>query len=487
LIPAARKLPHMADENPAGPAQGGGLRARRLVHRVVNTGVFWYWGTNALRLGSGFLLFPLLWRLLTTEELGFYYILMQLMGAVVLLDLGLSVSINRFVSYAMGGAKEFVALGLPSGPPASGQPNYQLVWRLLHTSRRLYGWMALLFFLVLGGVGTALVSLRVDEAPNPALAWLAWVIALASATYEMYSGWWNTFLRSINEVIPGARYACFGYGLRLVLAGLLLLAGVGLLSVPIACGVSSLVIRHLSRRLCLKKLTPHADPVATQEEMRTLLRILWPTSWRAGLQFSTSYFGALAGTFILVKVFRLAGNAEYGLSLQIAGLIQAMSQTWVSVKWPVIGQLRAQHDLAALRRLLRPRVQLLTLTFVLMAACAWAFGQPLLHWIGSNKKMLPHGWFAVLLVNAFLEVHIVFWTTLLSLENRIPSLWPVVITTVAGLGLVVALVQFTSLGLASFVVAPLLAGSVFNYWYWPYAGARSLDTTWLRFMFGRNF
>ena len=44
------------------------------------------------------------------------------------------------------------------------------------------------------------------------------------------------------------------------------------------------------------------------------------------------------------------------------------------------------------------------------------------------------------------------------------------------------LINVTDLKVGSLVAAPLVAGAIFNYWYWPKAGARSLHTTWLRFM-----
>ena len=47
---------------------------------------------------------------------------------------------------------------------------------------------------------------------------------------------------------------------------------------------------------------------------------------------------------------------------------------------------------------------------------------------------------------------------------------------------VMLLINVTDLKVGALVAAPLVAGAIFNYWYWPKAGARSLHTTWLRFM-----
>jgi hypothetical protein len=346
--------------------------------------------------------------------------------------------------------------------------------------------MALLLLVLLGLAGTWLVSLRVAETSHPSTAWFAWGITLIGAAFEVYSGWWNAFLRATNQVVPAGRIFFLGYAVRLALACAFLLAGAGLLSIPIAILASSALIRAPSRRACLDLMSGHPQPLPAREEVISLVGKLWPTSWRAGLQLSTTCIAGLVNTFVIVQVFHLSGNAEYGLSLQIASFINAMSQVWVAVKWPLVGQLRARHDHAALRRLLQPRVRLMTLTFFVLAVAAYFVGPQALRWIGSGKRILPPLWFLLLLVNTFLECQFAFWTTMFSMENRIPSLWPTVITTSVSLITAVVLVHVTRLGLGCFVLAPLACGSVFNYWYWALVGARNLKTNWLRFTFSRN-
>ncbi len=217
--------------------------------------------------------------------------------------------------------------------------------------------------------------------------------------------------------------------------------------------------------------------------LNPLLAILWPTSWRTGLQYFSSYFTTYVNVLICSQVFGLTANAEYGLSVQVIQLAQGMSLVWSQVKWPQVGQYRTRNDVGGLRRMLRPRVWLQIGTFIILAASAIGFGPVFLEWLSTDKRMLPTVWLVVLGSNSFLEMQFTFWTTLLSMENRIPSLWPTVATNVFSLGLVLSLIHWTSLGLGAFVIGPLAAGVLFNYWYWLIAGARSLETSWSRFMF----
>src|ERR1043166_4412757 len=168
-------------------------------------------------------------------------------------------------------------------------------------------------------------------------------------------------------------------------------------------------------------------------------------------------------------------------------MIRSMSAVWTAVKWPLIGQMRSRRQVDRIRDLLWPRVWLQSLTFVLLAGIAVSAGPPLLAIWGSGKSVLPSGWLSLLALFVFLEMQFAFWTQLLTTENRVPSLWATVITYPVGVGVAWFLSQATSVGIGAFVLGPFLAGCLFNYWYWPIAGARSLQTNWAKFVFTRPY
>jgi len=195
------------------------------------------------------------------------------------------------------------------------------------------------------------------------------------------------------------------------------------------------------------------------------------------------YLSATAIAYIGSSRFGLAAFGRYGLSLQIMTIIHLMAGVWTSVKWPFVAQLRSQHKFDQLRALLRLRFWLQNLTFVVLAGIAIWAGQPMLDLWGTGKKLLPEPWFTLLGTLTLFEMQFAFWTYLLSTENRVPSLWATVITYPVGVALVVLLLEASSFGLGALVLGPFVAGCLFNYWFWPAVGARSLQTTWFRFMF----
>jgi hypothetical protein len=401
---------------------------------------------------------------------------------VPLVDFGFSPTIGRFVSYAIGGAEAILPRGVAK-PGTSTAPNYELLWQLLFTTQRLYRLLMLALVVVLGAWGTYVVELRIHETTSPLLTRLAWGMTLVSALFDIYAGWWGVFLCSMNDVRTAMRLGVVGMAVRLVLASALLLGGGGLLSLPVGSFCGSLIARSLIRRRCLDKLRVHPPPAKV--ELKQNLKIIWPNSWRLGLQVFGGYLTVNANTAICLHVLGLAANARYGLSVQLMSIITGMAAVWTSVKWPMVGQYLARHDTLAVQRVLWPRIWLQTLTFLLMAGGLVLCGPQLLVWFGNHKTMLPSGWLALLMLTSLLEMQLSFWTTLIFAGNRLPYLWPSVASNVLSLGLSLALIHFTALGLGALVLGPPLAGSLFNYWYWPPYGARTLNTTLTRFLFTR--
>jgi hypothetical protein len=193
-----------------------------------------------------------------------------------------------------------------------------------------------------------------------------------------------------------------------------------------------------------------------------------------------------ANTAICLHSLGLLANAQYGLSVQLLNVIAGMAGVWTAVKWPIVAQYHARHDYPAVQRILRPRVWLQSLSFLSMAVVLLLFGPFLLAHFGSGKKVLPPEWFALLALGSFLDMHLGFWTTVIFIGNRLPFLWPVIAGNTLSLAFSLALVHFTPLGLGALVLGPLLAGSLFNYWYWPPYACRSIGTSLFQLLFTRR-
>lgn len=451
----------------------------QLARRLAGSAVAWSWAFNFLRLASGLLLLPLLLKLLPKPDLGMYYLFLSLNALNAVLDLGFSPTLGRFVNYAMGGATRLSAHGVERSATA-GKPNLPLLWELLHMSKVLYGLIALAVLLLLGSFGSFMVAQKVAETSAPGVTWLAWGISILAVATEAYFHLWNIFLRNMNEVLAAMRIGVAAYAVRVALACGLLLAGGGLLALPVASVLSVIVIAAGSRRGCLRILAACVPPAVV--DWRTHFRTLWPNSWRLGLYFGGAYLSTNANVLLCSKVFGLEANAEYGLSVQVVGIINGLAAVWTMVKWPLLGQHIARHEVEPQRRIFWPRVWLQLVTFAALALAAMALGPWLIRFIGSDKQMLAQPWLALLLLNGLLDAHCSAWNTLIAMGNRLPMLWPSLATNAAGLALNLAIIQVWPGVPGLLAVGPPLAGLAFNYWHWPGAGARTLQLSFREFV-----
>lgn len=450
-----------------------------LARRLAGSAVFWSWIFNFLRMASGLLLLPLLLRVLSKPDLGMYYVFLSLNAVVALFDLCFSPGIGRFVTYAMGGATRLAAEGLAAEPP-KGEPNYPLLRELLQTARVLYGYLSVGALVLVGVFGSWLIWQKVGETSSPGFTWLAWAVNLAAVTAETYFSVWNTFLRNMNQVLAAMRIAVLAYAARLALACALLLLGGGLLALPAASFATCFIIRNLSRRGCLRALS--SCPAPRSVDWRAHLRTLWPNSWRLGLYFTGAYLSTNANVLLCTARFGLEANAQYGLSLQVINVCAGLAMMWTMVKWPLIGQLIARRETESLRAVFWPRLWLHLGTLVVLAGAAIVLGPGFIRFIGSDKQMLPLLWLVLMGLNSLLEQHCSAWNSLIAMGNRLPMLWPSLATNAAGLGLNLLVITFPGAEAGFLVLGPLLAGLVFNYWYWPRYGARTLGMTWWQFV-----
>ena len=126
---------------------------------------------------------------------------------------------------------------------------------------------------------------------------------VVATVLNVYSSWAPVFLRGMDEVLISVRITVLVSVVRFVLAVVLLLAGAGLMSLPLGDLTGSLIQQIISRRTCLRRLGRQLIPAKV--DVLQKLRILWPNSWRLGLLSLGGYLTVNANMTICLKVFEI--------------------------------------------------------------------------------------------------------------------------------------------------------------------------------------
>ena len=117
------------------------------------------------------------------------------------------------------------------------------------------------------------------------------------------------------------------------------MAGLGLIALVLGFLVLNFSCRWLARRDVLSVI-----PAAAFTDAQPITwRELWPMTWRSGMASWGSFLCIQNTTLICSFITDLNTTASYGFSLQLALLLHGFSANWVSVKLPLISNLRIQR------------------------------------------------------------------------------------------------------------------------------------------------
>ncbi len=450
---------------------------KALIQRSWNSAVLWSWLNTLLRVGSAVVVIPLAARIIPRAELGLWYVFLAMGTLSALLEMGFRNAVSMNASFLWAGAAELKPMGLPD-LPANPMPRPIRMASLVATFTRFYRIVALAILALLWTAGTAWIihqTQSFEDRFSLRLAWMAYALAFA---VNFSGGVWAALLGGINRIRAAQQSQMIAAlaGLTITAAGLLL--DWNLWALVSGQALTGWLTWTLVRRRFLAAVP--GLPLRGQPFDRALIRTLWPMAWRSGVGGLSVFLIAQANTLICSAFLDLRATATYGLSMQLAGTLAAVSAIWVQVKIPVFAQLRIADGNAAVARLFARRILFFAATFALGAAALLAFGARALDWAGSRTPLLPHLLFGALLLVVFLEAHHSLYAALVLTENRNPFVRPGLCSGVASVFLSIALTR--TLGPAGLIAAPGIVQALFNNWWVVWRGIRGMDLSVVRYL-----
>jgi hypothetical protein len=437
-----------------------------MLRRVWNSAVFWSFGVTALRTGGFLFILPLIVRTLPPEELGYWYVLLGLVQAASLLELGFAPTIGRFASYFMGGASTIPATGLPSAGGEGTPPNYAGLAGLARCAERLYRWLALAIGVAFFVFGGGWLFWRYPESMRSAQSWLAFALLGAGSGFAMSQYFWGAMLAGMNHVREQQKIFFIGLVLNYLVVAAGILLGAGIFSLVLGQLVLGLVPRWKARGKVLGLLPPQTTGKAPELSWR----ILWPSTWRNSLIQACSYLLLPASALTCAATTNLLVTAEYGLTLQMGLMIHGFSACWQAAKYPQLAAMLAAGRVWEVGRIVRTRILLTFLTFGAGAAAAFYLGPLLLEVIRSKTPFLPSAAFVLLLAAIGVDLWSGSFSALLQATNRTPHL--PFFCLAAAVGFPLGFVLGGAYGPGGILGACILAQTAFCVW--------TLPGIWLR-------
>ena len=439
---------------------------RRLLHRATQSAVGWSLVATTLRFGSALFILPLVLRNIPPDELGLWYVFLSLGALAGLLDFGVAPTVIRSTAYLWAGARKLLPFGVECVPPPdalsarpAAEPNLPMLADLVASLRLYYRGAGLLVFALLVSGGGAWIWHKSAALADATSLRLAFLVYAAGVALNFINGVWVSLLQGANRIRTAQQITVMCLMVYYVLAVTGLLLGFRLWALVISTFVMGVLERVLGRI----SFNRHAGLPRGKFD-RHILGVLWPNAWRTGAVAAGGFMIIQANTLICSAFLDLPTTASYGLSMQGVTLLVGISSVWVTVKLPIIHQLRARGREHEIAQLFRQRIVLAIASYVVGAIGLIWLAPPLLEMLRARTHLLPTALLLTLVVIQLLEMHHSLYAGLVYSENHNPFLKPAVISGVA----IVCLSVFLTprIGVWGMLLAAGGVQLAFNNW-WP--------------------
>lgn len=120
--------------------------------RVSKKDVVWGYISIFFQMTSGIIVLPFILRMLSSEEIGYNYLMLTIGSMIALFDAGFSPMFGKNISYLFSGAQELKKEGVVES--YSEVLNYHLIATMLEVAKMVYRRLSVLVLLLMLTIGT---------------------------------------------------------------------------------------------------------------------------------------------------------------------------------------------------------------------------------------------------------------------------------------------------------------------------------------------
>jgi len=454
--------------------------------RVTKGDVLWNYGATFMRVASALIVLPLILRMLPEEEVGLWTVMIGLNSMIYLLDFGFFQTFSRAVIYIFSGARSLEKEGFK--PVEPGSPvSYGLLNGVLKAMRRFYGAVSLVLFIILVTGGVWYINrLLTGFSGDPETAKVAWFSYGLLLCYQFYTYYYDALLVGRGMIKRSRQIIVFSQSLHILISSILLIFGLGIISMVVGQSVATLVNRALARRAFYdpdvtrrlndaeseKAESQHAESQHAEsehsgsQEWRSILKTLFNTAYKSGLASLSWIFTNRMLAIIGALYIPLSTMASYGITKQITDITITLSAVWFATYYPKLTGEQIRNSIGEVKRIYI-KAQIIALAVFIAVTLSVVFAaEPLLLFIGSSTTLLPMNLMLLLFIASLFESLTQLSTSVLMSRNEVPHYKAQMVTAITALLVMVLALRFSDGGVTLLVVIPFAAQLVYQHWRW---------------------
>lgn len=442
------------------------------IENIGKKDVAWGYASTIFNVGAGLILLPFILHKMSADTVAVWNIFQTITFLVLLLDFGFRPSFARNLSYIFSGVRSLQTIGVEQ---ASDTVDYGLLKGTIRAMRVFYRWVALGVLVLLLTAGTAYFWFILQKYTGDRQdALVAWVILVAVNCYNIYTLYYDSLLTGKGYIKRNQQIIIAGQATYLVVAIGLIYAGLGLTAIVSAQMLSYIIKRTLSRRVFFTKEMRKAIDEAEEQDYKVILKVITPNSLRVGLTNLGGFVVTKSALFIGSAFLPLTEIAAFGITMQVIDVLARCGSVMYQSYIPRLAQCRAERDIPALRRYYRLSVAALVTIYIIGGAAFVLLGDWAIGILRSETTFLCTSMLCAVLVISLLEQNHVLAATFIMADNKIPFMWPSLISGAVTIILLLVMLGPIGMGLWGMILAPGIAQLAYQNWRWPSMVIREL-------------
>ncbi len=437
------------------------------------------WGYIAIifQMASGIIVLPFVLRMLSSEEVGYNYLMLTVAQMVILFDMGFSPMFSKNISFVFSGAKELLKEGVKECE--SDDVDYHLLATVIAVAKRMYMRMSIIVLVLMLTGGIAYTWYVTDGYSSVKNSFVVWVIFSISTFFNVYFGYYNSFLTGRGQLAEQRKATICARIAYIAISICLLFTGMGLMSLCIANLISPFISRYMCHRAFFDNELKCSinDKIVTEDENKTTFKIIWHNTKKMCISAVGSYCINKASLFLAGLFLPLAVVGSYGLMIQLGGLIMSVAINYFVTIQPKMTYHRIKGDLTHLREEFSIGI-ISSLLLMLIGYAFLVFVCPyLLTLIASNTQLPSRTVLLLFALISILEMNHSLCATYITVGNRVP---PIASSLIPGIAIVLLSwlsLKFTGLQLLGLIIAQGICQLAYNNWKWPFVALTDLKLT----------
>ena len=453
-----------------------------MVKVVTRRDIVWGYAAQALNMGAGLMLLPVILLYLSPEDTALWFVFVTLASFSQLLEFGFQPTLVRNAAYIYAGADSISANELPPEIVHKGRVNQQLLSDLIATSRSIYRLIASLVGVALLGGGTWYVASLLTPQQDHRGAVIGWIAFALGYVANFYFGYLNGLLQGRGDVRLAARIVVVSRGSLVLVGALSTIAGFGLMGL----GFSSLIATAIGRVLAFRYFdTPEEvararafPPSGTTGE---LVSVLWGNARRLGAVNLGAFLIQRGNILVGTTYLGLRASASYGLTVTLMMALVNVGMVACNMNMPYMSSLQIRRDVEGLKNAYATSLASAVMLFVVGAAFLLVCGNAALHLIGAKTVLVATVPLALMSFTYLLELHHSVAANFITTTNAIPFVKAAVLS--GGSILILSLVLAQHYGVWALIVSQTVVQLAYNNWKWPLIVSRSLHSNTMAIIF----